>query len=149
MEVSVKNNKLLIITAVYTIVYALISFVLIVSFFFMIIASRGIWLFSPLIALPFFTGFLYFVGLVLSLLCLNKEKSKWAFPYIAVIIFIYFIEALALLLPIFALKYVAKYISIIIISVPVTKILLVILAILILILSRIKKRKQNDENAIL
>lgn len=133
-------------TAVYTLIYSIISFILLVSVGFFTIASRGMLILTPFIGLPFFIGFLHIVGFICEIICfrLNKEypeKRRW----VLISLIFYIVEIFALFLPLIAglLKMNAYVIQSIILfamgSIPVTKVCLLILSIIILV----KFRKQK------
>lgn len=133
-------------TAVYTLIYSIISFILLVSVGFFTVASRGMLILTPFIGLPFFIGFLHIVGFICEIICfrLNKEypeKRRW----VLISLIFYIVEIFALFLPLIAgiLKMNAYVIQSIILfamgSIPVTKVCLLILSIIILV----KFRKQK------
>lgn len=133
-------------TAVYTLIYSIISFILLVSVGFFTIASRGMLILTPFIGLPFFIGFLHIVGFICEIICfrLNKEypeKRRW----VLISLIFYIVEIFALFLPLIAglLKMNAYLIQSIVLfamgSIPVTKVCLLILSIIILV----KFRKQK------
>ena len=133
-------------TAVYTLIYSIISFILLVSVGFFTIASRGMLILTPFIGLPFFIGFLHIVGFICEIICfrLNKEypeKRRW----VLISLIFYIVEIFALFLPLIAglVKMNAYLIQSIVLfamgSIPVTKVCLLILSIIILV----KFRKQK------
>ncbi|MDT2660377.1 hypothetical protein P7E02_10880 [Enterococcus hulanensis] len=133
-------------TAVYTLIYSIISFILLVSVGFFTVASRGMLILTPFIGLPFFIGFLHIVGFICEIICfrLNKEypeKRRW----VLISLIFYIVEIFALFLPLIAglLKMNAYVIQSIILfamgSIPVTKVCLLILSIIILV--KFRKRK--------
>ncbi|MDT2598233.1 hypothetical protein P7D85_00520 [Enterococcus hulanensis] len=133
-------------TAVYTLIYSIISFILLVSVGFFTIASRGMLILTPFIGLPFFIGFLHIVGFICEIICfrLNKEypeKRRW----VLISLIFYIVEIFALFLPLIAglLKMNAYLIQSIVLfamgSIPVTKVCLLILSIIILV--KFRKRK--------
>lgn len=133
-------------TAIYTLIYSIISFILLVSVGFFTIASRGMLILTPFIGLPFFIGFLHIVGFICEIICfrLNKEypeKRRW----VLISLIFYIVEIFALFLPLIAglLKMNAYVIQSIILfamgSIPVTKVCLLILSIIILV--KFRKRK--------
>ena len=133
-------------TAVYTLIYSIISFILLVSVGFFTIASRGMLILTPFIGLPFFIGFLHIVGFICEIICfrLNKEypeKRRW----VLISLIFYIVEIFALFLPLIAglLKMNAYLIQSIVLfamgSIPVTQVCLLILSIIILV----KFRKQK------
>lgn len=133
-------------TAVYTLIYSIVSFILLVSVGFFTIASRGMLILTPFIGLPFFIGFLHIVGFICEIICfrLNKEypeKRRW----VLISLIFYIVEIFALFLPLIAgiLKMNAYVIQSIILfakgSIPVTKVCLLILSIIILV--KFRKRK--------
>ncbi|MBO0410278.1 hypothetical protein JZO81_04395 [Enterococcus hulanensis] len=133
-------------TAVYTLIYSIVSFILLVSVGFFTIASRGMLILTPFIGLPFFIGFLHIVGFICEIICfrLNKEypeKRRW----VLISLIFYIVEIFALFLPLIAglLKMNAYVIQSIILfamgSIPITKVCLLILSIIILV--KFRKRK--------
>lgn len=133
-------------TAVYTLIYSIVSFILLVSVGFFTIASRGMLILTPFIGLPFFIGFLHIVGFICEIICfrLNKEypeKRRW----VLISLIFYIVEIFALFLPLIAglVKMNAYLIQSIVLfamgSIPVTKVCLLILSIIILV----KFRKQK------
>ncbi|MFQ7234147.1 MAG: hypothetical protein ACLRPU_04705 [Enterococcus hulanensis] len=133
-------------TAVYTLIYSIISFILLVSVGFFTIASRGMLILTPFIGLPFFIGFLHIVGFICEIICfrLNKEypeKRRW----VLISLIFYIVEIFALFLPLIAglVKMNAYLIQSIVLfamgSIPVTKVCLLILSIIILV--KFRKRK--------
>lgn len=133
-------------TAVYTLIYSIVSFILLVSVGFFTIASRGMLILTPFIGLPFFIGFLHIVGFICEIICfrLNKEypeKRRW----VLISLIFYIVEIFALFLPLIAglVKMNAYVIQSIILfamgSIPVTKVCLLILSIIILV--KFRKRK--------
>ncbi|WP_171004841.1 hypothetical protein [Enterococcus hulanensis] len=133
-------------TAIYTLIYSIISFILLVSVGFFTVASRGMLILTPFIGLPFFIGFLHIVGFICEIICfrLNKEypeKRRW----VLISLIFYIVEIFALFLPLIAglLKMNAYLIQSIILfamgSIPVTKVCLLTLSIIILV----KFRKQK------
>lgn len=133
-------------TAVYTLIYSIISFILLVSVGFFTIASRGMLILTPFIGLPFFIGFLHIVGFICEIICfwLNKEypeKRRW----VLISLIFYIVEIFALFLPLIAglVKMNAYLIQSIILfamgSIPITKVCLLILSIIILV--KFRKRK--------
>lgn len=133
-------------TAVYTLIYSIISFILLVSVGFFTIASRGMLILTPFIGLPFFIGFLHIVGFICEIICfrLNKEypeKRRW----VLISLIFYIVEIFALFLPLIAglVKMNAYVIQSIILfamgSIPITKVCLLILSIIILV--KFRKRK--------
>lgn len=133
-------------TAVYTLIYSIVSFILLVSVGFFTVASRGMLILTPFIGLPFFIGFLHIVGFICEIICfrLNKEypeKRRW----VLISLIFYIVEIFALFLPLIAglLKMNAYLIQSIILfamgSIPVTKVCLLILSIIILV--KFRKRK--------
>ena len=133
-------------TAIYTLIYSIISFILLVSVGFFTVASRGMLILTPFIGLPFFIGFLHIVGFICEIICfrLNKEypeKRRW----VLISLIFYIVEIFALFLPLIAglLKMNAYVIQSIILfamgSIPVTKVCLLILSIIILV--KFRKRK--------
>ena len=136
-------------TAVYTLIYSIISFILLVSVGFFTVASRGMLILTPFIGLPFFIGFLHIVGFICEIICfrLNKEypeKRRW----VLISLIFYIVEIFALFLPLIAglLKMNAYLIQSIVLfamgSIPVTKVCLLTLSIIILV----KFRKQKVKN---
>ena len=133
-------------TAVYTLIYSIVSFILLVSVGFFTVASRGMLILTPFIGLPFFIGFLHILGFICEIICfrLNKEypeKRRW----VLISLIFYIVEIFALFLPLIAglLKMNAYLIQSIILfamgSIPVTKVCLLILSIIILV--KFRKRK--------
>lgn len=129
--------------SIYNIIYALISFLGIVFFGLFVVASRGILLFSPFIVIPFFVGFLYFVGLILAILAYRSDNSQPKLKnWLRAFLVIYGLEALALLLPLLRLaswvsdSFAAVVIPGAIFSVPVTKICLLICSVVVLVKGR-------------
>ncbi|MBX8936851.1 hypothetical protein [Enterococcus gilvus] len=133
-------------TAVYTLIYSIVSFILLVSVGFFTIASRGMLILTPFIGLPFFIGFLHIVGFICEIICfrLNKEypeKRRW----VLISLIFYIVEIFALFLPLIAglVKMNAYLIQSIVLfamgSIPVTKVCLLILSIIILV--KFRKRK--------
>jgi len=133
-------------TAIYTLIYSIISFILLVSVGFFTVASRGMLILTPFIGLPFFIGFLHIVGFICEIICfrLNKEypeKRRW----VLISLIFYIVEIFALFLPLIAglLKMNAYLIQSIVLfamgSIPVTKVCLLILSIIILV--KFRKRK--------
>ena len=133
-------------TAIYTLIYSIISFILLASVGFFTVASRGMLILTPFIGLPFFIGFLHIVGFICEIICfrLNKEypeKRRW----VLISLIFYIVEIFALFLPLIAglLKMNAYVIQSIILfamgSIPVTKVCLLILSIIILV--KFRKRK--------
>lgn len=136
-------------TAVYTLIYSIISFILLVSVGFFTVASRGMLILTPFIGLPFFIGFLHIVGFICEIICfrLNKEypeKRRW----VLISLIFYIVEIFALFLPLIAglVKMNAYLIQSIILfamgSIPVTKVCLLILSIIILV--KFRKRKVKN-----
>ncbi|MBO0455577.1 hypothetical protein JZO77_02310 [Enterococcus hulanensis] len=136
-------------TAVYTLIYSIVSFILLVSVGFFTVASRGMLILTPFIGLPFFIGFLHIVGFICEIICfrLNKEypeKRRW----VLISLIFYIVEIFALFLPLIAglLKMNAYVIQSIILfamgSIPVTKVCLLILSIIILV--KFRKRKVKN-----
>ncbi|MBO0452418.1 hypothetical protein [Candidatus Enterococcus murrayae] len=133
-------------TAIYTIIYAIISFILLVSFGFFMIASRGTFLLTPLIGLPFFIGFLHIVGFVCEITCLRMNKDSPAKRKLIFLSLIFYtIEIFALLLPMMAIlikmnaAYSQKIVFFALASIPVTKLCLLVLSIIILVKFRKKQ----------
>jgi len=133
-------------TAIYTLIYSIISFILLVSVGFFTVASRGMLILTPFIGLPFFIGFLHIVGFICEIICfrLNKEypeKRRW----VLISLIFYIVEIFALFLPLIAglVKMNAYVIQSIILfamgSIPITKVCLLILSIIILV--KFRKRK--------
>lgn len=126
--------------SIYTLVYSILSFILILIFFFLTVASRGFILFTPFMLLPFFTGFLYIVGLVTNVICFIKNNhNKKIRIFLTLILLCLIVEFFALFLP-FIILFISKnndvnsYIfAFSFISIPVTKIILLISSILILV----------------
>ena len=136
-------------TAIYTLIYSIVSFILLVSVGFFTVASRGMLILTPFIGLPFFIGFLHIVGFICEIICfrLNKEypeKRRW----VLISLIFYIVEIFALFLPLIAglLKMNAYVIQSIILfamgSIPVTKVCLLILSIIILV--KFRKRKVKN-----
>jgi len=136
-------------TAVYTLIYSIVSFILLVSVGFFTIASRGMLILTPFIGLPFFIGFLHIVGFICEIVCfrLNKEypeKRRW----VLISLIFYIVEIFALFLPLIAIlvKMNAYLIQSIVLfamgSIPVTKVCLLILSIIILV--KFRKRKVKN-----
>ena len=136
-------------TAVYTLIYSIVSFILLVSVGFFTVASRGMLILTPFIGLPFFIGFLHIVGFICEIICfrLNKEypeKRRW----VLISLIFYIVEIFALFLPLIAglLKMNAYLIQSIILfaigSIPVTKVCLLTLSIIILV--KFRKRKVKN-----
>lgn len=138
------------ITAIYTIVYAITSFILLVSIGVFTVASRGIFLFSILGLLPFFVGFMHIVGFVCEIICLRINKNSPAKRKMVLLSLIFYvIEILALVLPFISMiakmnAYLVQNILLFALgSIPVTKLCLLILSIIILV--RFRKRKTTNE----
>jgi hypothetical protein len=135
------------ITAIYTIVYAITSFILLVTIGVFTVASRGIFLFSILGLLPFFVGFMHIVGFVCEIICLRINKNSPAKRKMVLLSLIFYvIEILALVLPFISMigkmnAYLVQNILLFALgSIPVTKLCLLILSIIILV----RFRKKNE-----
>lgn len=60
------------ITAIYTMMYAIISFILLVTIGVFTVASRGAVILTPCVGLPFFIGFLHIVGFICEIICFGS-----------------------------------------------------------------------------
>lgn len=137
------------ITAIYTIFYAIISFILLMTIGVFTVASRGAFMLTLFGGLPFFIGFLHIVGFVCEILCLrlNKEyPTKRRLVFLCLIFYI--IEIFALVLPIVGLLgnassvFAQNVILYAMGSIPVTKGCLLVLSIIILV--KFRKKKGSD-----
>lgn len=133
-------KKMTKVSSIYTIIYSVLSFILILAFFFLTIASRGFILITPFILLPFLTGFLYLIALVLNIICCIKNKMQNRLYILFVLnIFFFIVEMFALLVPFFAYLFtkdgaiVMKILVLSFLSVPITKISILIVSIIILV----------------
>lgn len=136
------------VTAIYTIVYAIVSFILLISFGVFTIASRGAIILTPFIGLPFFIGFMHIVGFVCEIICFRINKDYPAKKRLVLIsLIVYMIEILALALPMIGIfgkmnSYLVQNIVLFAIgSIPVTKVCLLVLSIIILV--KFRKRKET------
>lgn len=92
------------ITAIYTIFYAIISFILLMAIGVFTVASRGIFMLTLFGGLPFFIGFLHIVGFICESICLRLNKDYPADRRLILLCLIfYIIELFALVLPIIAM----------------------------------------------
>lgn len=134
------------ITAIYTIFYAIISFILLMAIGVFTVASRGAFMFTLFGGLPFFIGFLHIVGFICEIICLRLNKD---YPtkrrLVLLCLAFYIIEILALILPIVGMLGNASSVlaqNVILYamgSIPVTKVCLLVLSIIILVKFRKKK----------
>ena len=88
------------ITAIYTMMYAIISFILLVTIGVFTVASRGAVILTPCVGLPFFIGFLHIVGFICEIICFHVNKNFPAKRRLVLLSLIfYIIEIVALVLP--------------------------------------------------
>lgn len=137
------------ITAIYTIFYAIISFILLITIGVFTVASRGAFMLTLFGGLPFFIGFLHIVGFVCEILCLRLNKD---YPVkrrlVLLCLAFYIIEILALVLPIVGMLgnassvFAQNVILYAMGSIPVTKVCLLVLSIIILV--KFRKKKVSD-----
>lgn len=139
------------ITAVYTIFYAIISFILLMTIGVFTVASRGAFMLTLFGGLPFFIGFSHIVGFVCEVICLRMNKDYPAKRRLVLLcLAFYIIETLALLLPIVGMlgngsSALAQNVILYAMgSIPVTKVCLLVLSIIILVKFR-KKKASNFE----
>lgn len=137
------------ITAIYTIFYAIISFILLIAIGVFTVASRGAFMFTLFGGLPFFIGFLHIVGFVCEIICLRVNKNYPAKRRLVLIcLAFYIIEILALVLPIVGMfgnasSVLAQNVILYAMgSIPVTKVCLLVLSIIILV--KFRKKKVSD-----
>ena len=137
------------ITAIYTIFYAIISFILLMAIGVFTVASRGAFMFTLFGGLPFFVGFLHIVGFICEIICLRLNKE---YPVkrrlVLLCLAFYIVEILALVLPIVGMfgnassVFAQNVILYAMGSIPVTKICLLVLSIIILV--KFRKKRVGD-----
>lgn len=123
---------------IYHIFYALASFLLLAVIFFLIVDSRGLVSLTPFMFLPFVVEGLYLVGLADSLISLILVTTKLHIEKIGsfvTILILYLVEVLVLVVPLILFKLNFQLdilLGLALLSVPVTKLLLLIFSIITL-----------------
>lgn len=135
------------ITAIYTMMYAIISFILLVTIGVFTVASRGAVILTPFVGLPFFIGLLHIVGFICEIICFRVNKNFLAKRRLVLLSLIfYIIEIVALVLPFIGMfakmnTYLIQNVVLYAMgSIPVTKVCLLVLSLIILV----KFRKRPD-----